>query len=194
MVEERGTLAGLRQALRETRRERGRAAPTGEELHVLGCPFASTIYRGRGRAAPPPRVSTLGVAAAPIPIWGGGQVGGEAGAPGMGLRAHLPLGFAPSPLLGAWAMVGGALAHLGAGAFSHLAHVCLWGPCPPGGPPDPSGGPGTLPINPETFPVTKTGLPIYKSLPSDHSGTPRDVRDLIPDSEQHSVTTYIYSL
>ena len=49
----------------------------------------------------------------------------------MGLRAHLPLGFAPSPLLGAWAMVGGALAHLGAGALSYLAHVCLWGPCPP---------------------------------------------------------------
>ena len=54
----------------------------------------------------------------------------------------------------------------------------------------PSGGPSTIPINPETFPVTETGLPIYKSLPPDHSGTPRDVRDLIRDSEQHSVTTY----
>ena len=85
MVEERGTPAGLRQALQETRRERGRAAPTGEELRVLGCPFASTIYKGRGRAVPPPRVPSLGVAAAPIPIWGGGQVGGEGGAPGMGL-------------------------------------------------------------------------------------------------------------
>ena len=74
----------------------------------------------------------------------------------MGLRAHLPLGFAPSPLLGAWAMVGGALAHLGAGAFSHLAHVCLWGPlgqvAPPGGPPGPfrwsrysTGNPRNLP-------------------------------------------------
>ena len=68
VVEERGTPAGLRQALRETRRERGRAAPTGEELRVLGFPFASTIYRGRGRAAPPPRVSSLGVAAALDPI------------------------------------------------------------------------------------------------------------------------------
>ena len=56
------------------------------------------------------------------------------------------------------------------------------------------GGPGTLPITSETFPVTKTGLPIYKSLPPDHSGTPHDVRDLIRDSEQHSVTTYILSL
>ena len=109
----------------------------------------------------------------------------------MGLRAHLPLGFAPSPLLGAWDLVGSAPAHLGAGALSYLAHVCLWGPCPPlGGPLDPSGGPGTLPINPKTFPVTKTGLPIYKSLPPDHAGTARDIRDLIRDSEQHSVTTY----
>ena len=68
VVEERGTPTGLRQALRETRREEGRAAPTGEELHVLGCPFASTIYRGRGRAVPPPRVYSLGVAAALDPI------------------------------------------------------------------------------------------------------------------------------
>ena len=36
VVEERGTPAGLRQALRETRRKRGRAAPTGEGLHLLG--------------------------------------------------------------------------------------------------------------------------------------------------------------
>jgi hypothetical protein len=38
--------------------------------------------------------------------------------------------------------------------------------------------------------MAETGLPIYKSLPPDHSGTPRDVRDLIRDSEQHSLTTY----
>ena len=58
----------------------------------------------------------------------------------MGPKAHIPLGFAPSPPLAAWAMVGGALAHLGAGAFSHLAHVCLWGPWPP-------------PVDPQTPPV-----------------------------------------
>ena len=109
----------------------------------------------------------------------------------MGPKAHIPLGFAPSPPLAAWAMVGGALAHLGAGALSYLAHVCLWSMWPHlVDPRDPPGGPGILPISPETFPVTKTGLPIYKSLPPDHSGTPRDVRDLIRDSEQHSVTTY----
>ena len=43
---------------------------------------------------------------------------------------------------------------------------------------------------PETFPVAETGLPIYNSSPPDHSGTPHDVRDLIRDSEQPSVTTY----
>ena len=90
---------------------------------------------------------------------------------------------------------GGAPAHLGAGPFSHLAHVCLRGPvAPPGGPPDPSGGPGTLPVMPGTLPVAKTILPIYQSLPPDHSGTPRDVWDLIRDFELPSVTTYNFPL
>ena len=86
------------------------------------------------------------------------------------------------------------LAHVGQGAppTAHVAHRGRWTPLVD--PRNPFGGPGTIPIKPETFPVTKTGLPIYKSLPPDHSGTPRDVRDLIQDSEQHSVTTYIYSL
>ena len=53
----------------------------------------------------------------------------------------------------------------------------------------PSGTPGTLPKIPRTFPVAKTGLPIYQSLPPDHSGAPRDVCDLIRNSEQPSVTT-----
>ncbi len=53
----------------------------------------------------------------------------------------------------------------------------------------PSGTPGTLPEIPETFPVAKTGLPIYQSLPPDHSGAPRDIQDLIRDSEQPSVTS-----
>ena len=111
----------------------------------------------------------------------------------MGLKAHLDLGFAPShsPMrLGT--LVGGAPAHLGAGPLPHMAHAALWGRLPHlVDPRDPPGGPGTLPIAPETFSVTKTGLPIYKSLAPDHSGTPRDVRDLIRDSEQHSVTAYI---
>ena len=91
-------------------------------------------------------------------------------------------------------MVGGAPAHLGAGALSYLAHVCLWSMWPHlVDPRDPPGGPGTILISPETFPVTKTGLPIYKSLPPDHSGTPRDVQDLIWDSEQLSVCCILIS-
>ena len=59
-------------------------------------------------------------------------------------------------------------------------------------PRDPSGGPGTIPVTPKTFPLAETGLPIYKSLPPDHSGTARDVRDLIRDSKQLSGFAYSY--
>ena len=96
------------------------------------------------------------------------------------------------------------LAHgpLGAGSLGpYRPRRTPHSPCGPPGhvdplvdPRTPFGTPGTIPIMRETFPATKTRLPIYKSLPPDHSGTPRDVRDLIRDSEQHSVTTYIYSL
>ena len=44
-----------------------------------------------------------------------------------------------------------------------------------------------VPGDPETFPMAETTLLVYNSLPPDHSGTPRDVQDLIRDSEQHSV-------
>ena len=82
------------------------------------------------------------------------------------------------------------LAHIGQGA-PPTAHVAPGDGWPhPVGPRDPSGGPGTIPMTPKLVPMAETGLPIYKSLPPDHSGTPRDVRDLIRDSEQHSVTTY----
>jgi hypothetical protein len=89
--------------------------------------------------------------------------------------------------LGAWAYVGLVpLAQVGQGA-PPTAHVAPGDGWPhPVGPRDPSGGPGTIPITPKLVPMPETGLPIYKSLPPDHSGTPRDVRDLIRDSEQHS--------
>ena len=65
-------------------------------------------------------------------------------------------------------------------------------------PPEPSGTfrklPCTIPEKTKLFPEPEQQLSIYKSLPPDHSGTPHDARDLIRDSEQHSVTTYIYSL
>ena len=81
-------------------------------------------------------------------------------------------------------------AHIGQGAHP-TAHVA-----PPGqvDPRTPFGTPGTIPIMRETFPATKIILPIYKSLPPDHSGTPRDVRDLIRDSEQLSGYRILISL
>ena len=88
------------------------------------------------------------------------------------------------------------LAHgpLGAGALGpYRPRRTPYSPCgppgqvdPPVDPRTPFGTPGTIPIKCETFPATKIRLPIYKSLPPDHSGTSRDVRDLIRDSEQLS--------
>ena len=43
--------------------------------------------------------------------------------------------------------------------------------------------PGTIPEKTELFPEPEQQLSIYKSLPPDHFGTPRHVRDLIRDSE-----------
>ena len=61
-------------------------------------------------------------------------------------------------------------------------------------PPESSGTfrklPGTIPEKTELFPKPEQQLSIYKSLPPDQSGTPRDVRDLIRDSEKHLVTTH----
>ena len=196
VVEERGTRAGLRQALRETRRKRGRVVPTRRCSHVYGSPKTPTIYRGGGGAVPPSRVPPQGVRPALDGTWGGGQEGERGEAPTRWALGPSEPRVSPfPPFLCPRPLVGGAPAHLGAGPFPHLAHATFWGRWPHlVDPRDPPGGPGTLPISPETFPVTKTGLPIYKYLPPDHSGTPRDVRDLIRDSEQHSVTTYIYSL
>ena len=105
------------------------------------------------------------------------------------------LGFAPLP---SWRCLGpwwGRTSPPGAGPLPTSAHGALRDGWPhPVNPRDPSGGPGTIPGDPETFPMAETSLPIYNYLPPDHSGTPRDVRDLIRDSEQHSVTAYILSL
>jgi len=86
------------------------------------------------------------------------------------------------------------LAHIGQGAplTAHVSPRGWWTPLVD--PRTPFGTPGTIPIKCDTFPATKIRLPIYKSSPPDHSGTPRDVRDLIRDSKQHSVTAYILSL
>ena len=68
VMEERGTPAGLRQAPRERRRERGRAAPRGRETRVLAALKTSTIYRGEGGGCAPFRVPTPRGAAALDPI------------------------------------------------------------------------------------------------------------------------------
>ena len=73
--------AGLRQALRETRRERGRVAPGEMETHVFSSPKTPTIYRGRGGGCAPSRVPTPRGAAALDGMEGGRPRGGERGAP-----------------------------------------------------------------------------------------------------------------
>ena len=45
-----------------------------------------------------------------------------------------------------------------------------------------------VPGTPRTLPLSEYHRPIYESLPLDHFETPRQVRDLIRDSEQYSVT------
>ena len=86
------------------------------------------------------------------------------------------------------------LAHLGQGA-PPTAHVAPRGRWPhPVVPRDPSGGPRTIPVTPELVPIAEIALPIYNYLPPDHSGTPRDVRDLIRDSEQLSGYRILISL
>ena len=42
------------------------------------------------------------------------------------------------------------------------------------------------------LPKIKHYYPIYQTLSPDHSGVPRHVRDLISDSEQHSVINILY--
>ena len=76
--------------------------------------------------------------------------------------------------------------------LAHVAPRGRWTPLVD--PRTPFGTPGTIPMTPKLVQMAEAGLPIYKSLPPDHSGTPRDVRDLIRDSEQHLVTAYIPSL
>ena len=163
---------------------RGREAPG---LRLV-CSSFSPLYIGpreRGRAQPCPLLQGRGAA----------KDGEESILPKAPRRCLPPLGLSPFSFI---------LAHgpLGAGALGPCRpRRTPYSPCGPRGrwphpvdPRDPSGGPGTIPMTPKLVPMAEIALPIYNSLPPDHSGTPRDVRDLIRDSEQHSVTTYILSL
>ena len=90
---------------------------------------------------------------------------------------------------------GGRTSPPGAGSPPHFSP---WGPpgwvAPPGGPPGPIRWSRYNTGDPESFPMAENTLPIYNSSPPDHSGTPRDVRDLIRDSEQLSGYCILISL
>ena len=179
-MEERGNPAGLRQAPtgeEEVSREGGR-----RQGLRYGCPPSPPLYIGAGERGE----------AQPCPFLQGRVRPGGSPSPPRHLGGAFPLGDSYLPKfpwrMGLLGLV--PLAHVGQGA-PPTAHVAPRGRWPhPVGPRDPSGGPGTIPMTPKLVPMAETGLPIYKSLPPDHSGTPRDVRDLIRDSEQHLVTTY----
>ena len=59
---------------------------------------------------------------------------------------------------------------------------------PPWGRPEPLPVTRYVPGTPRTLPVSEYHRPVYESLPLDHFEMPRHVRNLIRDSEQHSVT------
>ena len=153
VVEERGTPAGLRQALQETRRERGRAAPRGRLSRVSNSPKTSHIYRGKGGLRPPLGFPSPRVRPALDPSRGGGQRGREWEAHHYWALGPNCIRVCPPTLLEApWDLVGGRTSPLGAGPLPHLAHAAFWGWWPHlVDPRDPPGGPGTLPISPETF-------------------------------------------
>ena len=152
----------------------------GARAWVMLPSLPPTIYRAKGEG---------GAALALPPRKGAARE--ESILPKAPRRCLPPLGLSP-PLV--------PLAHgpLGAGALGpYRPRRTPYSPCGPPGlvdPRTPFGTPGTIPIKCETFPATKIRLPIYKSLPPDHSGTPRDVRDLIRDSEQLSGYRILISL
>ena len=114
VVEERGNPAGLRQTPWEKRRrERGRAAPTRDQIACYGQPYAS-LFIGEGEGAAPPLGSLPRGGGSPQMPSGGGQKG-ERGEAHLGCALGpicprvCPLPHFPVP----WALWGGAPAHLG---------------------------------------------------------------------------------
>ena len=179
-------VAGSRQGF--AKRKRGGRGVTGGRGRRQGLDIAAlpppTIYRAKGEG---------GAALALPPRKGAARE--ESFLPKAPRRCLPPLGL--SVYLISWRMglLGLVpLAHIGQGAppTAHVAPRGWWTPLVD--PRTPFGTPGTIPIMRKTFPATKIRLPIYKSLPPDHSGTPRDVRDLIRDSEQLSGYRILISL
>ena len=111
--------AGLQQGFAKHYERRGGRGvglrQQGEKITSYGQPQTSSIYRGRGGAAPPPRFPPLGVAASPRSHLGGrprGERGGRttrwALGPSEPRVSPFPPFLRPGPLVG-----GGAPAHLG---------------------------------------------------------------------------------
>jgi hypothetical protein len=97
-------------------------------------------------------------------------------------------GCAPFPLSNSDSLMGGAALLVGcplSPLWPRLAHYF------PRGVPVTSRYSRKIPESLGTIPMSEYHLPIYESLPLDHFETPRHVRDLIRDSEQHSVTNHI---
>ena len=99
--------------------------------------------------------------------------------------------FRVSPFPCAWALGGWFPWPIKARAPPYSPCYCIGRGGTFSGPPESSGIfwklPGTIPKKPELFPEPEQQLSIYKSLPPNHSGTPRDVRDLIRDSKLPSI-------
>ena len=162
--------------------EREREAPKAK----VRSPPSPPLYIGGPRGGAGPRRSNL---------LGGRRPREESLLPKAPRRCLPPLGLFPSlnpRRMGLLGLV--PLAHIGQGA-PPTAHVAPRGRWPhPVDPRDPSGGPGTILVTPKLVPMAEIALPIYNSLPPDHSGTPRDVWDLIRDFEQLSGYRILISL
>ena len=90
VVEEHGTPAGLRQVLRETRRERGRAAPGRGKLMCLQPPIPQLYIGEREGAAPPLGFPPQGVRQPQNPSRVAAKWGEREAHQAWAFRAHLP--------------------------------------------------------------------------------------------------------
>ena len=140
------------------------------------------IYRGKGEGGRPPQIQSEEGAAAK-----GGRSASQ-----VKWRPS-PLGFSPSHAHGPWG--GWCPWPIKARAPPYSPCYCIGRGGTISGPPDPSGILRNLleasrynTEKTELFPEPEQQLSIYKSLPPDHSGTPRDVQDLIRDSQHFQVT------
>jgi hypothetical protein len=180
-----GFAEALRKYDRGTKLWRG-APHTAKQLSWLCVARPSHIYIGGGRGEKP-----RGAPSRPNPTWGPPQFGPPTIFAGGKRKGGKRKGRGrptppPSFLLPTWpAAWEGCASPLWAGV---LLPFGPYGPLISQGVWNPFRCPDDYPVHSETFLVSEYHRPIYQSLPPDHSGAPRHARDLIRDSEQHSVT------